>query len=156
MNSNFISVPFKMESGLSEIDGIAKFSSAGVVLEFESKFLGLIKSGVKENRVALDEIMDLRFRKGFFKFWSKIEIRMNSFSRLAELPNSGGKITLKIKREDFELAKSAAEQTGRYLAEVKAQLPPAQVSVGELFDTAKLDNETRENPRETNKLDNDQ
>ncbi len=141
-----------MESGLSEIDGIAKFSAAGIVLEFESKFLGFIKSGVKENRIGLDEIMDLNFRKGFFKIGTKIEIRMKSFSRLSELPNNGGKVTLKIKRQDFELAQNAAGQTKRYLAEVNAQLPPAQVSVGELFDTAKLEGETSENPRETNKL----
>jgi len=43
----FTSVPFKAESGLTQVDGIAKFSSAGIVLEFESKFIGLIKSGVK-------------------------------------------------------------------------------------------------------------
>lgn len=153
MNSNFISVPFTMESGLSEIDGIAKFSSAGIVLEFESKFLGFIKSGVKENRIGLDEIMDLNFRKGFFKIGTKIEIRMKSFSRLSEIPNSGGKITLKIKRQDFDLAQNAAEQTGRYLAGVEAQLPPAQVSVGELFDTPKPGDKNDEHPRETNKLD---
>ena len=59
---NFITVPFKAESGLSQIDGIGKFSPAGIVLEFESKFLGLIKSGVSENRIALDEIMDVQPR----------------------------------------------------------------------------------------------
>ena len=50
MQQNFISVPFKAESahGLTNATGIAKFSGAGVVLEFESKIIGLISSGVKD------------------------------------------------------------------------------------------------------------
>src|SRR3954470_5833246 len=98
---NFISVPFKAESGLSQFDGLGKFSPAGIVLEFESKFLGMIKSGVQENRIALEEIMDIKFRKGFFKFAARIDIRLKNFAKLAELPSKDGKFTMKIKREDF-------------------------------------------------------
>ncbi|HNU07783.1 MAG TPA: hypothetical protein PKO33_08465, partial [Pyrinomonadaceae bacterium] len=79
---NFIAVPFKTESGLSQIDGIAKFSPAGIVLEFESKFLGLIKGGVKENAIALEKLLDVKFRKGLFKIGTKIEIRLRSFAEL--------------------------------------------------------------------------
>src|SRR5215218_8898843 len=105
--TNFITVPFKAESGLSQFDGMGKFSPAGIVLEFESKFLGLIKSGVQENRIALDEILDVKFRKGFLKLGAKIEIRLKNFAKLAELPSRDGKITLKIKREDFDSAREA-------------------------------------------------
>ena len=42
MQYSFTSVPFKTDSGMSQINGVAKFSSAGVVLEFESKLFGLI------------------------------------------------------------------------------------------------------------------
>ena len=94
--TNFISVPFKTESGLSQFDGMGKFSPAGIVLEFESKFLGFIKSGVQENRIALDELLDVKFRKGFFKYGAKFEIRLKSFQQLSKLPNDDGKITLKI------------------------------------------------------------
>ena len=31
---NFTSIPFKTESGLSQINGVAKFSGAGIVFEF--------------------------------------------------------------------------------------------------------------------------
>lgn len=139
---NFITVPFKAESGLSQFDGMGKFSSAGIVLEFESKFLGFIKSGVKENRIALDEILDVKFRKGFFKIGAKIEIRLKSFTRLAELPNNDGKITLKIKRDDFELAKEAVERLNKAMTEHQSNLPPAHTPVSVLFDESEA--ETKE------------
>lgn len=146
MKQGFISVPFKAESsnGLKEYVGIAKFSSAGIIFEFESKYFGLIGAEVKDIRVSLDEILDIKFRKGVFKFFSRIIIRLKHFSKFADLPNDSGKIKLKIKREDFEFAQSAVEQALQYMNEPDEQLPPAQTSVGELFDTEKFD---------TNKLD---
>ena len=140
--TNFISVPFKAESGLSQFDGMGKFSPAGIVLEFESKFLGLIKSGVQENRIALDEILDVKFRKGFFKLGAKIVIRLKSVAKLSELPSSEGKLTLKIKREDFDLAKEAVERLNKILTEHRANLPPAHTPVSVLFDESEA--ETKE------------
>ena len=133
-NTNFISVPFKTESGLSQIDGIGKFSGAGIVLEFESKLFGIIKNGVKESRIALDEILDVRLRKGFFKFAAKIEIRLQSFAKLSELPNKDGKVTLKIKRDDFERAAEAVLKLQKNLTAHRESLPPAHTPVSRLFD----------------------
>ena len=78
----FTTVPFKTESahGLNQVNGVAKFSSAGIVLEFESKLFGLIGGGVKEVRLAKDEILDVKFRKGVFKRGAKIEIRTKNFT----------------------------------------------------------------------------
>lgn len=140
---SFITVPFKTESGLSQIDGIGKFSSAGVVLEFESKLFGIIKGGVKENRIALDEILDVKFRKGFFKMGIKIEIRMKSFTRLNEFPNSDGKITLKIKKDDFERAREAVEKLQKNMTENRENLPPAHTPVSRLFEDNEDETETR-------------
>jgi hypothetical protein len=139
---NFISVPFKAASGFSEFDGMGKFSSAGIVLEFESKFLGFIKSGVRENRIAADEILDIRFRKGFFKWGAKIEIRLKSFQQLAKLPSDDGKITLKIKRQDFEVAKEAVERLQKSMTEHRENLPPAHTPISVLFDDSEA--ETKE------------
>ena len=133
-NANFISIPFKTESGLSQIDGIGKFSSAGIVLEFESKLFGIIKNGVKESRIALDDILDIRFRKGFFKYAAKIEIRLKSFAQLSELPNNDGKITLKLKRADFGRAAEAVLKLQKNLTEHRESLPPAHTPVSRLFD----------------------
>ncbi|MBK7706987.1 MAG: hypothetical protein IPN69_17440 [Acidobacteria bacterium] len=140
---NFITVPFKAkaDSGFSEIDGFAKFSPAGIVLEFESKFLGFIKSGVKQNAIALDKLMDVKFRKGFLKLGTKIEIRLMSFVELSKLPNSDGKIVLKIKREDFETAKEAVERLNRCLTEFRSELPPAHTPVSVLFDESEAETE---------------
>ena len=130
----FISVPFKAESGLSQIDGMGKFSPAGIVLEFESKLFGIIKDGVKEERIALGEILDLKFRKGFFKRGAKIEIRLKNFTKLSKLPSKDGKITLKIKSDDFDRAREAVEKLQKDLTEHRDDLPPTHTPVSRLFD----------------------
>ena len=142
---NFTSIPFKTESGLSSINGMAKFSSAGIVLEFESKLFGLISDGVKEVRLALPDILDVRFRKGFFKRGAKIEIRATTFTKLAELPNKDGKLTLKLVPADFERAKNAVEKLQRDMSET-ASLPPVQTPVSQLFE-----DETEEETKELKK-----
>src|SRR6187402_121059 len=108
----FTSVPFKTESshGLTSYTGLAKFSSAGIVLEFESKILGMIPGGVKEVRLPVAEILDIKFKKGFFRLGAKIVIRTKTFAVLSAMPNDNGRVTLKLIREDFELGKSAVEQ----------------------------------------------
>ena len=132
----FTTIPFKTKSpqGFKEIEGFAKFSSAGIVLEFESKILGLIKTGVKEVRLPLAEILDVKFKKGFFKFAAKIEIRLKSFAKLSELPSKDGKISLKIPRDDFERASETVKTLQKYLDEYTQSLPPPQISVSELFE----------------------
>jgi hypothetical protein len=132
----FTTVPFKTESahGLTQVNGIAKFSSAGVVLEFESKLFGLIGGGVKEVRISKDEILDVKFRKGIFKRGSKIEIRTKTFSKLAELPSSDGKLTLKLVADDFDRGREAVEQLQKDLAAHSESLPPPRTPVSQLFD----------------------
>ena len=132
--TNFITVPFKAESGLSQIDGIGKFSSAGIVLEFESKLFGIIKNGVKEIRLSTSDILDARFRKGLFKVGVKIEIRLKSFAQLSELPNKDGKLILKIQRDDFERAQEAVVNLQKNLAEQQNSLPPTHTPVSRLFE----------------------
>lgn len=144
MQTNFISVPFKAESGLSQIDGMGKFSPAGIVLEFESKLFGLIKNGVQEARLPLADILDVKFRKGVFKRGAKIEIRLKSFTQLAELPNKDGKLILKIARDDYERAQEAVEKLQKAQTEERESLPPAHTPVSRLFD---------ESEDETKKLD---
>src|SRR5262245_24434536 len=137
----FTSVPFKTESehGLTSVNGVAKFSAAGVVLEFESKLFGLIGGGVQEVRLPKDEILDIKFRKGLFKWLAKIEIRTKTFGKLAELPNKNGKLTLKLVRKEFERGQSAVEQLQKNLAiESLPHSPVDQLFIDETED------ETRE------------
>lgn len=142
MSQFFTSIPFKNESGLSQINGMAKFSSAGIIFEFESKLLGLISGGIKEARIPIGEILDIKFRKGFFKLGSKIEIRTKNFITLADLPNKDGKMTLKLHRDDFERGRDAVDKLQKDMVEVAASLPPTHTPVSVLFDAG--EDETQE------------
>ncbi len=136
---NFTSIPFKTESGMSSVNGVAKFSSAGVVLEFESKLFGLISNGVKEARLGVGDILDIKFKKGVFKRMARIEIRTKSFTTLSELPSSDGKMTLKLQPDDFEQARDAVAKLQKDMAEFSASLPPAHTPVSVLFDESEDD-----------------
>ena len=136
---SFINVPFKTESGLSQINGVAKFSPAGIVLEFESKLLGLISTGIKEARLPIGELHDVKFKKGVMKRGSRIEIRLNSFAKLTEAPNQEGKIVLKLFPDDFERARDAVARLEQDLVEHQASLPPPHPPLRSLFDESEDD-----------------
>jgi hypothetical protein len=142
---SFTSIPFKTESGLSQVNGVAKFSAAGIVLEFESKFLGLIGTGVKEVRLSMEELLDVKFRKGVFKRGAKIEIRTRSFTTLAALPNKEGKLTLKLEPDDVDHARDAVDKLNRNLSDHLDSLPPTRTSVSSLFDESEDDTKPLEN-----------
>ncbi len=134
MKENFTSVPFKIDDNFTQIAGVGKFSPAGVVLEYEGKIFGIIKSGVKEARIAADEILDVKFKKGLFKRGARIEIRLKSFAQLSEFPNKDGKIILKISRDDFERGEEAVARLQKDLTARTESLPPTHTPVSRLFD----------------------
>ena len=146
MQQSFISVPFKAESGLSQVNGVAKFSNAGVVLEFESKLFGIIGVGVKEVRLHKENILDLKFRKGVLKRGAKIEIRTRSFAKLAELPSKDGKLTLKLVPEDYDRALNAVTRLHRAIGETPDISAPPHSPVSRLFED--------DSDEETKKLEN--
>lgn len=131
----FSSVPFKTESahGFATVNGVTKFSSAGIVLEFEAKLFGLITHGVKEVRLSTSDILDIKFRKGLFKHGAKIEVRTRTIAKLVELPNKDGKLILKLVRDDFERGKTAVEQLQKDLESREESLQPPQTPVSQLF-----------------------
>jgi hypothetical protein len=135
----FTTIPFKTEGGLSHFMGVAKFSSAGIVLEFESKFLGLISTGVKEVRLPISELLDVKFKKGVLKRGSKIEIRLKSYAKLSEIPNTEGKVILKLFAADFDQARDAVAKLERDMAEEQAALPPPHQPLSSLFDGSEDD-----------------
>lgn len=141
--NGFVTVPFKIDDNLSQIAGIGKFSSAGIVLEYEGKIFGIIKSGVKESKISVDEILDIKFKKGLLKRSAKIEIRTKSFSKLTEVPNKEGKITLKIERDDIERAEEAVAKLQKDLTEHSENLPPTHTPVSRLFEEEKDETETK-------------
>ena len=138
---SFTSVPFKTEThhGLSSVNGVAKFSSAGIVLEFESKLFGIIAGGVKEVRLPMTEILDVKFKKGIFKRGAKIVIRTTTFAKLAELPNNDGKLTLKLGADDFERAQDAVAKLQKDMTTQPDALPPMHTPVSVLFDESEAE-----------------
>ncbi len=140
---NFTSVPFKSSKhqGLTEVNGFAKFSSAGIVIEFDSKILGLVSVGLKEARLSIGDILDIKFKKGIFKRGSKIEIRTKSLAAMGDLPNEDGKLVLKLKADDFERGRDAVDKLQKDIAGYTQSLPPAHTPVSVLFDASEDDTE---------------
>jgi len=130
----FITIPFKIEGahgGFSVVNGMAKISRAGIVLEFEAKIFGMMKTGIKEVRVALKEIEEAKIKKRLFK--STLEIRLNNFKTLSEIPTKDGRINLQISKDD----RLRAEEAIRVLQSAKSEtdaLEILQTPVSRLFD----------------------
>lgn len=142
---NFVSIPFKASSanGFRSYNGVAKFSDAGVVLEFDSKILDLVSTGIRESHLPMAEILDVKFKKGFAGFGAKIEIRLKSLARAAELPSNDGKLILKLAKVDVERAKAVIAAFEAALADTSSIIAEPGSVVGRLFD---------DNEAETRKL----
>ena len=67
MRSGYISIPFKTDSenGLASVNGIAKFSAAGIVFEFEKKLLGIFGQ-IVEMKLPISEVLYIRYKRAFF------------------------------------------------------------------------------------------
>lgn len=135
-SEKFITVPFKIEGahgGFAVVNGMAKISSAGIVLEFEAKIFGMMKTGIKEVRVALKEIEEARLRKKFFRH--TLEIWLNNFKTLSEIPNKEGRIVLQISKDDRPRVSEAIKILHTAKSE-SAALEILQTPVSRLFDDA--------------------
>ena len=144
---SFTSVPFKAQKyhGMAEVNGFAKFSSAGIVFEFDSKLLGLVSLGVEEARIPIDQILDIKFKKGVFKRGAKIEIRTKSLAAMAGLPTEDGKLVLKLKADDFERGSDAVEKLQKDIASYTASLPPPRTSIASIIDGSEDDTQELDN-----------
>lgn len=143
MQQGFTTVPFTTESthGLTSVNGVAKFSAAGVVLEFEAKLFGLISDGVKDAKLAIGDILDIKFKKGFLRRSAKIEIRTRSLHALNGIPNTDGVLKLKIKAFDIDPARDGVEKVQRAMSAHAAELPPPDPPLRSLFDASENDTE---------------
>jgi len=110
------------------------------VLEYESKIIGLISTGLKDAQIPIDELLDIKFKKSFGKKGGKIEVRLKSMRRLAELPNQQGKIVLKIEADDRDRAKEAVDRLAKDIVDHAKNAPPPHPPLESIFedDTAEL------------------
>lgn len=139
--AKFISLPFRIDGaqtgGFKTVEGMAKISSAGIVLEFEAKIFGIMRTGIKKVCIPLGEIVDIKLQERFFK--TRLEIWLNNFKTLSEVPNKEGRIVMQIAKQDRRRAAEALGLLEKSLAEQES-VPP-RTPVSSLFDETE---ETRE------------
>lgn len=132
---HYISISFKIDGsqtgGFKTVDGMAKISPAGIVIEFEAKIFGIMKTGIKEVKIPLGEIEEVRVNRKFFRH--TLEIWLNNFRTLSEIPNKNGRIILQISKDD----RPRAEQAARVLDVAKSETDALEIlrtPVSRLFD----------------------
>jgi hypothetical protein len=90
----------KVFEGLAEANGIIVLDKEQLKIEFQTKdsIFGVLKSGVKDVGVPLNEIEDVLLKKGVFK--NNLIIRLSGLSTSAKIPNQDpGEIKLIIDKE---------------------------------------------------------
>jgi len=104
------SLPFsipKLYEGFATAHGIARMTSSGLTLEFEVKdgIVGMIKSGVREVQIAIDDLHVLELRKGWLR--TRLFIRTRRMTAVTRIPgNRAGVIELRVAREDRHIAET--------------------------------------------------
>ncbi|MBD2451308.1 hypothetical protein H6G76_30115 [Nostoc sp. FACHB-152] len=107
-----ITLPFVIPdiyAGFAEAQGIIRIEDNTLILEFviRDSLVGLLKSGVKEIRIPISEIVSVTLNKGWFKI--SLIIRTQKLSSLGNLPKQeAGQIKLSLLREDGEIAEKLA------------------------------------------------
>ncbi len=110
-----ISIPVKLhtpDAMVTESEGLLKFESGRLVLEYETKdaFFGSFKSEVKEVPIMPDDVSDVRYRAGLFK--TELAIRARSLKTFEKVPGAkNGEIRLRFKRQN----RSQAEELAAFL-----------------------------------------
>lgn len=116
------SLPFKTDDayhGFAELQGILHIERNHLLLEFEVKdrFVGALKSGPKQLKVAYEELTRLDYQRNLFK--SRMEIKVKSLRIQTSFPGAkDGCITLKIKRRYKTEAEDIATYANMRIAEL--------------------------------------
>ena len=103
---NPYSIPFEIPGDFTNSSGILSLVDQELRIEFQTKdgFVGLVKSAVKKIVIPLTEIMDIRFKKSWFR-GGKILIQVGSMDLLKDVPNhESGIIRLHVKKQSKESA----------------------------------------------------
>jgi hypothetical protein len=97
-------IPFTLaqsDNFLMESSGIIRLEATHLVMEYQSRdaVLGMVKSGVNEVRLSLNDVQHITFKKGFFS--STLRIQAKAMRAFQKVPGSiQGAVELKIKRAD--------------------------------------------------------
>jgi hypothetical protein len=106
------SLPFSIPNvyqGFAEAKGILRTTENGLLLEFQVKdgVVGVLKSGINEVHVTLDQLSNISLKAGWFR--TMLHIRTRSMAALKGIPgNEPGQIALQIARKDRTIAQAVA------------------------------------------------
>ena len=117
------SVPFKIDdayAGFGEVEGVLALESTGLKLEFQARdnLIGVVKSGIKELIVPLDQIEEIGFKKSLFG--NKLTVRVTSMSLFEALPGqSPTEVSLGIRRKHADNALALVSRIRLTMADEK-------------------------------------
>ena len=100
-------VPFTLDAGISKVSGVVRDAEEALVIEYQSKILGLIPSGIKVIRIPYREIEEVFFSTSIFK--TRLRIILKTLRSIESFPTpSQGELQLKIARKNRQQAKALA------------------------------------------------
>lgn len=100
-------IPFKSQAyaGFGSINGLLRLDGAALVLEFQTKVLGIVKASPKEVRVPLDQIASITLEEGWFS--TSLRIQATNLTVWSSFPESDmGRVVLGVEHHDREAARS--------------------------------------------------
>jgi hypothetical protein len=107
-----IAVPFhydELYGGMANCHGLVRIDGKDLCFEFQVKdsVVGVLKSSVKEARIAIRDLSSVRVERRWFGFFPKLVVQANRLEPVQEVPGmSQGRLVLGIARRD----RFAAEQ----------------------------------------------
>ena len=119
-------IPFSISDayeGLADVEGLARFEADVLTLEFEAKdaFFGVVKSGVKEVKITLGDLVSADFSKNMFRATLKLHVR--SMKLFEPIPGAKrGAVKLRFARKYRDEAHTLASSLQLRLSERKLEL----------------------------------
>ena len=99
-------VPFQYDQlygGLADCQGLVRLDGKDLCLEFQVKdsIVGVLKSEVKQVRIPLRELSEVRLERGWFGWSTKLLIQADSLAPVQDVPGMAqGRLLLGIARRD--------------------------------------------------------
>lgn len=100
-------IPFTTQAygGFGSINGLMRLDGAALVLEFQTKVLGVVKASPKEVRVPLDQIAAITLEEGWFS--TTLRIQATSLTVWSGFPESDmGRVVLSLDQSERENARA--------------------------------------------------
>ncbi len=136
LTQNVQAIPFSFPDvyeGFADAEGLIRLEGSEVILEYEVKdgFVGVVKSGLKEIRLPLQEIDSLHSKRNIFR--SMLFIRPRSLNSIKDVPGlKNGEMRIKFSRKHREEAEHFAANVSLLLNQQR--LEELDRNLGEKFD----------------------